>query len=280
MRFDAAIALEWAGTFGFDRRAGTEGERRAAEIVREAFERAGLRVEPCSVRGETVPGVLAWREVEPSPQVRVVFHTRLVTLEARRGKWLATRLVRQIARFGTGGEPHIADNRTGLGVLLELARTWPAATQARIETRFLVTGGRDAPGRAGRCAERDTIIAAWPVRPTLVVEWIAPGIGKELVLFDQGNSGLAASAAADLWIPHRVLRDRRAGLFLRRSDDRGPGYVVIGGGEITRPNDADQSIDQEALGRAAQLGTELALRWARAARSCRPSNKTADQGPA
>src|SRR5947209_5430482 len=51
MRFDTARALEWAGTFAFPRAAGTEGERRAAEIAAVELARIGLRVERVDILG-------------------------------------------------------------------------------------------------------------------------------------------------------------------------------------------------------------------------------------
>ena len=123
--------------------------------------------------------------------------------------------------------------------------------------------------RHRRCA----IEAEWPAKPTLVVEWLAPGIGPGLALLERGTGRLAESAAADLWIPHHPIRHpdiRRAHWPFGR---RGPAYVAIVGGELDTPPATDRPIDPDALTRAAQLATEIALRWAR-------RNRTSDAEPA
>ena len=246
--------------------------------------------------------VVARRAVEPSPTLRVVFLTSLDTFEPDRAivpAWLATpwialilaglifvnlslsigrarpslpswpglfllvllwlaiagRVWRLVRR---GAEPDVRDNRTGLAVLLELARTWSRGTHARIETRFVAAGGRSLD-RAGLRALVRAIVEEWPARPTLVVEWLAPGIGPGLALMEQGTCELAEAAAADLWVPHHVIHHAA----LRREHwpfgRHGPAYVGMVGGAIDRPH----PIDPDALARAAQLATEVTLRWAR-----------------
>jgi hypothetical protein len=368
MRFDTARAIEWAGRFAFPREAGTDGERRAAEVVAGELGRLGLQVDQVAVQGSRLPAlaepwlgwvglaawstalalatykgaawplrlalaigasawlyltavgslrlawawprrvattnVVAWRMVEPSPQVRVVFHTTLDAFDPGRSlvpPWLATNVIALLlagqifvaltARrdssglpawsgllllgllwlaiggrvwrlAGRGGRADLRDNRTGLAVLLELARTWPRGTHARIETRFVATGGR-ALDRAGLHALARAIACEWPARPTLVVDWLAPGIGTGLALMEEGTAQLAVSAAEDLWIPHHVIHLAGVRRELWPFGRKGPGYVGMVGDAIDKPADPAQGIDPDALARAAQLATEVALRWAR-----------------
>jgi hypothetical protein len=162
------------------------------------------------------------------------------------------------------GGPDVRDNRTGLALLLELARSWPQGTDARIETRFVATGGR-ALDRAGLRALVRAMGHDWPARPTLVVDWLAPGIGSGLTLAEQGTDRLAVKAAADLWIPHRVAHRAAIARDHRPFGRQGPAFVGMVGSAVapTRAPAAAHVIEPDALGRAAQLATEVALRWAR-----------------
>ena len=107
------------------------------------------------------------------------------------------------------------------------------------------------------------IHSEWPAKPTLIVEWLAPGIGPGLALMEQGTGQLAETAARDLWIPHHVIH--HAGL--RREHwpfgRHGPGYVGMVGQVDARPAASARAVDPDALARTAQLATEVALRWAR-----------------
>src|SRR5438045_2081187 len=58
MRFDTARAMEWVGTFAFPRAAGTEGERRAAEIAAAELDRLGLQVERVGIHGSRLPALV------------------------------------------------------------------------------------------------------------------------------------------------------------------------------------------------------------------------------
>lgn len=248
--------------------------------------------------------VVAWRDVEPSPPVRVVFLTTLDTFDPGRSivpTWLATPLIATVlsglilldlTTLGlpswlvplllgllwlaiggrvwfqvrkTGG-PDCRDNRSGLAVLLELARTWPRGTHARIETRFVATGGR-ALDRAGMRAIVRSIASEWPARPTLVVEWLAPGVGPGLALMEHGTGSLAEEAANDLWVPHHTIHQSGVRRDLWPFGRRGPCYVGIVGDATHGTDAAARSIDLDALARASQIATEVVLRWARKMRA-------------
>jgi hypothetical protein len=177
--------------------------------------------------------------------------------------WLAIgmRIYLRVRR-GCAAATDVCDNRTGLALLLELARSWPPGTEGKIETRFVATGGR-ALGRAGLRALVLAIVREWPARPTLVVDWLAPGVGAGLTLMEHGTDRLAARAAADLWIPHKVARGAGIAHDHRPLGRTGPAYVGIIGSNVAARRAATMAIEPEALGRAAQLAAEIALRWAR-----------------
>jgi hypothetical protein len=177
--------------------------------------------------------------------------------------WLTigARVARLVARTRS---PDIRDNRTGLALLLELARGWPRGTEHRIETRFVATGGRSLH-QAGLHALVRAMGTEWPARPTLIIDWLAPGIGRSLAVLERGTDSLAAAAARDLWIPHRTIHRapiRHEHWPLCR---HGPSYISIVGDAVreTRAPVVALTIDPDALGRAAQLATEVALRWAK-----------------
>ncbi len=173
-------------------------------------------------------------------------------------------LVRLFAYLKSARDPGLRDNRTGLAVLLELGRTWPRRTDARIEAHFVAVGGQGLDGAGSRALEA-TMRSEWPDMPTLLIDLSAPGVGKGLILTARGHEDLTASAAADLWIPHRPARryvwTSWARPVLRLDDDV---VWLVGDEASARPDRGPaMAIDPEALGRAAQLATEIALRWAR-----------------
>jgi hypothetical protein len=110
-----------------------------------------------------------------------------------------------------------------------------------------------------------TIVHDWPARPTLVINWLAPGIGSGLTLVEQGTGQLVARAAADLWIPHRVAHRAAITRDHRPFGRQGPAFIGMVGSAVAsgRRSAPAPAIEADALGRAAQLAMEVALRWAR-----------------
>jgi hypothetical protein len=150
------------------------------------------------------------------------------------------------------------DNRTGLALLLEMARAWPKAASERVEARFAATGG-DALDFAGLRGLVRAIRSEWEPKPTLVVGILAPGVSPKLTLASPGLLALAEQAAGDLWIPHGVMEANRVDLvwpfgregtaFVALVGEPGPtGTVEVASGSLTH---------------AGQLAAEIALRWAR-----------------
>ena len=173
-------------------------------------------------------------------------------------------LVRLFPFLKSPRHPGLRDNRTGLAVLLELARTWPRRADARIEAHFVAVGGQGLDGAGSRALE-ETIRAEWPVKPTLLIDLSAPGVGKGLIVAARGHADLAGSAAADLWIPHRLARRHVWTTWARPVSTLDDDVVWLIGDEAFARSDRGEAIavDPDALGRAAQLATEIALRWAR-----------------
>jgi hypothetical protein len=170
------------------------------------------------------------------------------------GSWASLLLVIAIPEDRAAG-PSTDDNRTGLACLVELARSWPSRHDDRVEVRFVAT-------REWAFGARDLVRIAreeWPSKPTSVINLEKPGVGGALVLAGpRVGRDLAAAAARDLWLPFRA--SKRKSWYAPASDwfeSAGMAYVSLRGELRAAP------IDPAALSSAAQLATELALRWAR-----------------
>ena len=151
---------------------------------------------------------------------------------------------------GTPRAPGPGDNRTGLAALAELARAWPKGAAGRVEARFAATSAR---GDLARIIARE-----WPAKPTLVIILESPGHGDGLLLEARGAARpLAKSAAEALWIPHsapaRPFAPSPTAAYTREGL---PAIRLRGDGS------ADQ-LGAAGLTAAAQLASELALRWGR-----------------
>jgi hypothetical protein len=165
-----------------------------------------------------------------------------------------------------------ADNRAGLAVLLELARTLPRSLQERVEIGFVASALASIEPAGARTLSR-WLATLWTEKPTLYFQLIDPEPRKELFLLGDWHAlRLAESAAKGLWIPHRVTR---AAWLRRRVESitaRVPGassVCLIGDMALERErlwargSRAEYESDHAALGLAAQLATEIAMRWAR-----------------
>lgn len=185
--------------------------------------------------------------------------------------WLMNRL-----RPFVGEGP--ADNRDGLACLVELAQSWSQRTDPRIETRFAAVGGQSLDA-AGLASLVQTTWPGWPIKPTLVIGLWSPGMGQGLDIVSEGPEEIATVAAKGLWIPHRVrngmtlAHDVWSPLIGSAHSAEFVGLIGDGRGEGT--------IDGGSLQRAAQLATEIALRWARTANNHDPvaSRERSSQNP-
>jgi hypothetical protein len=149
------------------------------------------------------------------------------------------------------------EQRDGAGValLLELARGWAGHPPARVETVLAFVGGLGLD-QAGDRALAALLMKAWPRKPTLLLTLNAPGIGKELLIRDDGR--LVLDAAESLWIPHRLPSFRESRRMPRLPLRVAESEVWLGG---SAAEDGPQVVDLEALARAAQLVEEVVLRW-------------------
>ena len=152
------------------------------------------------------------------------------------------------------------DNRDGLGLLVELARTWPSDTDPLIDPWFVAAGGQLLDGEglkdlARRLSEPTIskptlVIGLWSLGRSTTISVVAP-------LPDVND--LALDAAQSLWVPYR---DAMAMTVLNDVSPFGddPAFVGLFGVPAGR---SLPEVDPDALQRAAQLATEIALRWAR-----------------
>jgi hypothetical protein len=151
------------------------------------------------------------------------------------------------------------DNRSGLALLLELARIWPRRAQERCETWFAAVGSHDL-SLAGAWALAAKLRADGLGTPMLVINLHAPGTGPGLVLAGPTRATrLATSAAADLWIPLRPAHGLSLSLDHAPFQREGAASLSLIGGEP----DAGRT-DPSLLSATAQLTIEIALRWSRA----------------
>jgi hypothetical protein len=153
-------------------------------------------------------------------------------------------------------------DRRGLALLLEMARSWPRDGSRSIEPVFVAAGGQSLD----YAGSREVLRLLDPERsatPCLLILFFEPGAGEELLLgtidpSTRGLADLAEAAARSLWIPCRRDEDILESLWPFQ------GYfsalALIGS---DRRAFGDDSTDPRALHRAAQLATEIALRWAR-----------------
>lgn len=155
-----------------------------------------------------------------------------------------------------------AAERSGPAFLLELARSWPVSRSERLETICVAAGGQRL-GHAGAREVLRMINREWEDKPTLLVIVHGPGNGQELAIEARRNRPLAATAAKDLWIPHRTMTANpfSAVTFLWPFQDSFKDYVALFGGGCL--GEKETKLDGGALDRTAQLCTEISLRWAR-----------------
>ncbi len=227
MKFDPARVVTLADAFVDPRDSGTPGEAAALDRMAVELQGAGWDLERQSVvrRGvSTIRLPALFRHAVPTVEAR--------TPEAPTGLPIVTIVVRAATPPRCRG-----DNRLGLAFLVELARSWPKSVRNRVDVRFVVQGGpRGASGPVASASH-------------LVIEIADPGLGPTLFIAGT-KSQLALDAARDLWVPYAAFRPRMGSIDPRAS-------VVIAG------DLRNTTVDEAAIGRAAQLVVEVALRWAR-----------------
>jgi hypothetical protein len=275
MRFDSTRAIETLEQLSEYRLQRTTVEPRTAAFLAEGFERAGWRVEqlevPCrGVRafltrwlgiafclerllipttrppGSMSPLIVA-RPTAPSRSAcRVVFLSNV-------GPLPSLRMAPRTSRPGDGSGP---------ALLVEMARGWPKAWSERFEPMLVAAGGMNFSFAGVREMVR-LIREEWNDKPTLVVVILAPGVGQELTIRGRPKALLRQSceAAKSLWIPVESA-GARPGMPMGRGwpvSSKFWDHIVLTGASY---RDAKPPpVDPAALARAAQLASEIALRW-------------------
>jgi hypothetical protein len=157
-------------------------------------------------------------------------------------------------------------DRRALAVLLELARSWQRGRHHAIEAVFVAAGGQGLD-HAGSREVVHSLRSDWQANPSLLILLFAPGAGEELLIGtgDIKVGEIAALAATSLWIPHQLghrLTMYRFWPF--------PKWTEVAALIGSNPREfSDSRVGPEALQRAAQLASEIALRWAKKQRESR-----------
>ena len=169
-------------------------------------------------------------------------------------------------RPGSRVERSSRTDRRGLAVLLEMARSWPRIGSRPVEPVFVATGDE----LLGRAASRELVRllrSEWTGKPTLLVLLVGPGAGKRLGIFaaeasPSGLYDLVDDAARSLWIPTQN-EDVLASASLWSYGAYRPAVAIVGSDPRALFGNL---VDPQALTLAAQLATEIALRWAKQAK--------------
>jgi hypothetical protein len=159
----------------------------------------------------------------------------------------------------------------GIALLRELATGWASHPPARVETVLALVGGQDLD-QAGDRALAEHLTKESPAKPTLLLTLDAAGIGKELLIRDDGR--LVLDAAESLWVPHRVPTFRESRRVPRLPMGVADSEVWLGG---SASRDGQQVVDLEALARAAQLVEEVVLRWGKRHSGSPQTDQQADE---
>jgi hypothetical protein len=159
--------------------------------------------------------------------------------------------------------------RWGLTALLELARGWPRNRSQRIDAVFVAAGGQRLDFAGSRAVLR-MLESEWPSKPSLLVLLFAPGAGERLRppknplrvagMYHSGKE-LAKEAAESLWIPVQSNDNLSLGLYWPFERAKVTEAIALIGSDPRAHFDA--LVSPEALQRATQLATEIALRWAK-----------------
>ncbi|MFO0887874.1 MAG: M28 family peptidase [Isosphaeraceae bacterium] len=172
--------------------------------------------------------------------------------------------------------PGALDNGSGLGTLLELARTWRPRPGAPVEAFWVATGAEEL----GLVGARDLLRRHerwWRQKPTLLINLDSVGAGKRIYLAGERTALSLASETADrLGLDWSRLRYVGAGMDHEPFAARGLtavsllGDVVSASLSMHSSRDTLEVVDDSALDRAGRLASELAWGWAERHRADRP----------
>lgn len=164
--------------------------------------------------------------------------------------------------------PGALDNGSGVGTLLELARTWRPRDDAPVEVLWVATGAEEV-GLDGARALLDKHRDWFHARPTLLINLDSVGAGSELRLAGEADAlALTHRVAGDLGQHPRRLRVLGAGMDHEPFSRSGLSAVsLLGdvvGASLTMHSARDGlcGVDVHALRRAGELAGALAWAWA------------------
>jgi hypothetical protein len=164
--------------------------------------------------------------------------------------------------------PGALDNGSGVGTLLELARTWRPAAEAPVEVLWVASGSEEV-GSDGAQAFLRRYESWWREKPTLLINLESVGAGTHLRLAGEERSVRLASEVADrLGLLHTRFGVLGAGMDHEPFAAQDLTAVSILG-DVVRHSLAMHStrdhmglIERPALQRATQLAGHLAWSWA------------------
>jgi hypothetical protein len=271
MKFEASRVVQTVEQLGEARFTGSGGLENVLDFIAERFHTIRWKTERREVHKsafhEATPMLVARPAVSSAAAVRVVFLARLaaVYLPMTRARWL----------IGKKAESPVT-GRSGPAFLLELARSWRVSRLSEIEMTCVTTTGRRSNDTDAREILRE-IHRDSAVKPTLMVTIHGPGIGQELIIVGRRLQALAVRAAEDLWIPYGTTKRnpfRSPSLSWPFQSSHDDSLVLFGQGCLAGK---DAELDPAALDRAAQLCTEVALRWARLHRLAPKEDRTSSR---
>jgi len=178
--------------------------------------------------------------------------------------------------------PGALDNATGLGTLLELARTWRPRPGEPVEALWVATGAEEV----GLDGARDFLRRHegwWREKPTLLINLDSVGAGDRLYLAGEPRARQLAQETADgLGLPRARLCILGAGMDHEPFAARGLAAVSLLGDVVSRSldlhtrRDTPELVDPSALDRAGRLAAHLAWSWAE---RHRPATREVSRAP-
>jgi Zn-dependent M28 family amino/carboxypeptidase len=170
--------------------------------------------------------------------------------------------------FTGNHSPGALDNGSGVGTLLELARSWRPRAGAPAEVVWVATGSEEVALDGARHFLR-LHESWWKEKPTLLINLESVGAGSRVYLAGEARAlRLARQAAQDLQLAHARLRVLGAGMDHQPFAARGLAAVSVLGDVVRNafamhtPRDDMSLIQLDALERAGTLAAHLAWSWA------------------
>jgi hypothetical protein len=215
--------------------------------------------------------------VEPTPD-------RVSRLAAGYGPWVVVAILGVLAANVTGNRsPGALDNATGVGVLLELARSWRPSAGEPLEVVWVASGSEEA-GLDGAWDFLERHESWWREKPTLLVNLDSVGAGDMVYLAGEpGSVALAEEVASRLGIGWARLRVVGAAMDHQPFAAQGLCAVSLLGDVVRHAlvlhsaSDRPERVEHAAMRRAGLLAEGVARAWA--ARYQRPGRSGSGLSP-